>query len=739
MVTKNTKKERFAGRLDLSVSKILITNDNNLKPFIELFEFAPENVNQQPLGKLLGIFEVKDNEDESAYIVNFLTSVAKKEYYINNKRPVIDGFESTLHKINIALSELAKNGNVKWIGKLDAVVCTLEKNIIHFSVSGEAKVLLLRDQSLTDISEGLASQDLEPYPLKTFVNVSSGKLEPDDKLIITTGDIFHIFSLPEIKKGALHFDKEKFVQFINTALVNELEIAGTIILDVSFFPQEEEEIIEEQPKKKRDYLNAFSGTAFKKAPQMPSISPASEELKETEKQDEYTDDKTGHIYVHGEYQKTKESGFWSLFWFTISEKMSELLYWLKENVLKKGWQKIKEGFIALGKGVSFTKSKIVARMTEKKRRIAETKEREEIFSPDGKLPDFKVQESANYDHRNKVLSGLKIFFFLIKKFFPKILPNFSRIKERLNIMSYSERIYVLLIIIAILIVPFLWTKITSEKPAPLPQPEIQTQVSRSQELMNDKNINLNPQLLISSLDEEALQPLIIRDQLIIVSAKKVINFNNGEEKKFALPDNAGNVISATSMNDLGLIFLLTDASKIFSFSPITSDFKENNLEFPPNAKISGLSTYLTYIYLVDSQNNKIYRYPRAEGGFGANISWLKDNLDLKNTSGIAIDENVYLVDGGQILKLFKGAKQEFNPESSATPINFNKVFTDSETSSLYVLDIGNGRLVKFAKTGEIISQYYSPEIEKAVNFTADEKNNKAYFITSDNNLITMEL
>jgi len=147
-------------------------------------------------------------------------------------------------------------------------------------------------------------------------------------------------------------------------------------------------------------------------------------------------------------------------------------------------------------------------------------------------------------------------------------------------------------------------------------------------------------------------------------------------------------------------------------------------------KIGRIGTYLTYLYLLDSQNNKIYRYPRAEGGFGNKVDWLKEDIDLKNVSGMAIDENIYLADGGKIIKLFRGKKQEFNLEQSATPIRFNKIFTNTDTDNIYVLDNPNGRVIKFGKSGEIISQYYNDKLKNALEFAVDEKNNKAYFTTS---------
>jgi hypothetical protein len=122
------KNKEVIKELEKTISPVLVVNNSSLKPYVELFEYSPENIYQQPLGSLVGFFEIKEYSQDSAYIVNFLTSVLKKEYYINPKRPVTESLDSALHKVNLALSELAKQGNVEWLGKLNAAICVLEKN-----------------------------------------------------------------------------------------------------------------------------------------------------------------------------------------------------------------------------------------------------------------------------------------------------------------------------------------------------------------------------------------------------------------------------------------------------------------------------------------------------------------------------------------------------------------------------------------------------------------------------------
>ena len=57
MTRKNSNKVT-ARELKKSVSTILVANDKDFRPYIEIFEFTGENIIQQQLGTLLGILEI---------------------------------------------------------------------------------------------------------------------------------------------------------------------------------------------------------------------------------------------------------------------------------------------------------------------------------------------------------------------------------------------------------------------------------------------------------------------------------------------------------------------------------------------------------------------------------------------------------------------------------------------------------------------------------------------------------
>ncbi len=313
MIRKKNDSLKPLHKIGISVTEILITNEGALKPYIQAFHYESENIAMASLGSVLGIFEIEDHSEDSAYIVNFLASIVKKEYFLHPKRPAIESLEATLHKINLALSELIKQDNTQWLGRLNATLCVFEKNNIHFSVSGKAKTLLIRNGILSDISDGLAEES-NIHPLKTFTEVSSGRLKSDDKILLTTPGLFDIFSPAELQKNVRRFSNEKFSQFLRTALVNQLLFGSTLIIDIVETKKTEPAITKAPEGKKVQAIpNAFSQLAFldTKTNSDTRIDSSTHQAKQSSdtllQESEYTDSKTGHIYVQGDTPITQNN------------------------------------------------------------------------------------------------------------------------------------------------------------------------------------------------------------------------------------------------------------------------------------------------------------------------------------------------------------------------------------------------------------------------------------------------
>ncbi|TAK97073.1 hypothetical protein EPO05_00205 [Patescibacteria group bacterium] len=753
MPSKNNDKNRPTIELEWNISPVLVTNNHRLKPYLELFECYPENAMLRPLGTIVGFFEMADTSDDSAYIVNFLTAEAKKEYYVNHRRSIGESFDAALHRVNLALAEITKNGNVQWIGKLNGALCVVADDFLHLSVCGSAKVLLLRNQSVLDLSQDFQEEDSEPSPLKTFTNVSSGKLELGDKIIVTSSSLFTIFSLSELRKAALRFPPEKFVQFLKTALINELDSAATIIIDIA--GADSVETTAKRPAKTpRRTANVFSEEAFRN-PVVQNLPPTQSQPIETP--EAYTDEKTGHIYVQGDDVNAAPEQLSGRIWSSLSESLTEIGYRFRGQTrrlgasFKRSFRNLSNTFVAW-----------------RQRRKTERELRKESLSAASILPAAPsntvtainaplIVESKNTSPNklhsiiNLILGALRLGWqkvaSLAKNIFrkrpastetgstprwiAKLTPHFSRIKAAFSALSYPQRLYALLALLAIFVFPLVYLRLKNDKLA-VPESPVREESLPVDPLLSEKNAHwiTNPQEVLAT--DSPTSVVAMRDNILVTNRNQILlKTPTVGPTNFSLPANAGQIKSATPLNDLNLLLLLTDQGKLYSFSPVSKEIKENRIELPKSDSIRSLSTYLTYLYVVTSTDNKLFRYPRAEGGFGEAASWLKDSLPLATIQDMAIDENVYLLDGELVRKFFRGQQQTFSLEALSVPLVPSHIATDASMQNIYVLDKTNGRIVQFSKDGSLVKQFIADQLKGSPFFSIDEQAGLAYFATSE--------
>ncbi|MEK7549727.1 MAG: hypothetical protein AAB519_01945 [Patescibacteria group bacterium] len=804
---KRQEKVKFVPELEKSITEISVAKRRSFEPFIKTFSSTGENVTKLDLGTLVGVFEVSERSEDSAYIVNFLASVARKEYFQNPRRGAVESFEAALQKVNLALAELVKHGNIAWLGELHGALGVFEKNNMHFSVTGETRILLLRNESISDISEGLASEESHIHPIKTFVEVSSGRLAKDDKILLATPGVFSLFPIEILQKNALRMGKEKFIQFLKTALVNELDVAGILLIDIEEKPKEARLSPAQQAKKatakasashqnqEPSMVNVFSGKTFEpgERPSLVEDVPFSEKI---EPATEYVDSKTGHIYVQGEVSTENPP-------HPILEHVS---LWMKEGVtslyngilsqqklIRKARKKLSILKIALTDAAEESIS-AAAQVLEKKReqqRIlqAEKKQAHEremaekktqavalpqapkpqepslpiepplhvhseeetplqsplaTFYQKGerstlsnkrerntlilKTPSFKILASLSplKENTRKVLqNGWGIVVTTTKRLFLESIRISKKASQRFQSLSTPMKRGVLasLCLIALLCVTsvyFIASKQSTPKEASS-SPEDTPVLESSEGKKNDFVLHT-----LTSVSGTIIDFATLNDEIFVVTSSKVINTQSGKE--YTIPSSTGAIILATPMKDLGLLFLVSDQNEVFSFSPIgNNNFSKNNLPVPENTTISSAGTYLTYLYTLDQKNNQIYRFPRAEGGFGESTTWLKESITTTEKSQIAINEKVFLtLDGGTVTAFFRGKKEKDFQIPGETSF-IEDISVSSESGKVLALDTKNSRVIIWDQEGNLLGEYSSPKLSLANHIAFREKTNEVIF------------
>jgi len=664
-MTTSSKKKKEKGYHAI-IRDVFVCSKSELAPFATAFSFPPENFEQQKFGALFGVIKVNDHSESSSYVVNLLVSVIRKEYFSKPHRSPEEGFEASLRKANLALAELARHGVTSWAGKINFAGGAIERNNLHFTCLGNVSIFLIRGNEISEISEELEEEkDSEPHPLKTFSNISSGKLEVGDKLVFTTNELVDIFSPEELRQNASHFSREELPGFFEISLKANSELAGTIVVDLAD-STEIKPLIVEAPiigKEKVKKIDSFVG--------------AHEIIEEEEEK-----------YAHGLKPSARQD-----FSLASDARWKKILVRLR-NILQ-----------VLGDKSKLYFSKI--------QRIPKEGRLKEIFSRVPPIFSSVIYQVKNIDWKNRKIIIQSIVVVAILAIGLYGIASF--VKKRNEQKRLSQQISA--------------------------QPTEPTPAVQNLDDVNVKNIEMVEEVV--NFSQNVSQMALLGNFLYVVPEKSlsVLKIDPGSkniEEIKANPD-GGNFKLVSAMPHLSILFILTENNKVISFTPINKNFQENNISLPGNLKVADMKTYLTYLYFLDPGANQVYRYPRAEGGFGEMQSWLKSESDVRGTKSFAINEDLFAANSSDTIAYLQGKiDSNISFEKPNVPLSIDKIFSEPDMKGIYVLDNKNHRVVQYDKEGKIVNQYFNTSIASVKDFSVDEKN-KAIYLLKNNQLLKFSM
>jgi len=664
--------------------EIFVSAKQELAPFGVVFVYPPENFEQKQLGTVFGIIKISDTSQKSSFVANLLASVIRKEYFSKPARSAFDSFEASLKKANFALAELARQGSVKWIGKISFAGGALEKNNLHFSKLGSTAILLLRGGMLADIGSDLDedSSKTDAHPVKTFSDISSGKVEFGDRVVFTTSDLLEIFSFEEIRQNAARFSREEFPEILSASLTANSELSGTIVLSMVSEKETTEEdtnlLIQDMPKRQ------VSPERIKIIPPK-NIPPANPTPPAYATPVPSIPLEVAPIVENENYLRVSES----------------------EDIIPK--KSVAEKASLVAKNI-FTGFKSGALLVWKK-----------AYRLFGRIDWRKIISSIRKVRPLRWRSSL---------------PGWSK---KINLPRADRRnIAIAGAIVALAIASFSIFKVIGNKstPAapstPASTPD-QTTPPTTPADINAKNVENISEVAALSADRNGL--ILMNDSLFSLSGDKSIlkiDPASGATEKSDSPLESGKFTLAAAMPDLNTIFILTTDKKVLSFTPSNKKFSENAISFPDNLNVSDMKTYLTYLYIMDTSNNQIYRYPRAEGGFGERQDWLKSDQSLNGADKFAINNDIFAANNLNVIPFLQGKiDSSIDFEKPQIPLRIDGLYTSTGLENVYILDNMNHRVVVFANDGKIAAQYFSDQISGVKNIVSDEKNKLIYLEKSD--------
>ena len=194
-----------------------------------------------------------------------------------------------------------------------------------------------------------------------------------------------------------------------------------------------------------------------------------------------------------------------------------------------------------------------------------------------------------------------------------------------------------------------------------------------------------------------------------------------------LSGNFNNVRKISALDENNIIILNGD-NEIYKYNFETNS-AENNLT--SDNKITDLNIYGGKLYTLKSDKGQIFKHFVVETGYNSGSGWVKDGTDLKDSVAFTIDGGIYVINNGGEIKYFLNVKISSSNFSTTTPIisSPKQIFTDGDSSYLYVLDQNNQRLVVFDKSsGNIKIQYSSKEFSDIKSMIVESREKKIYLL-----------
>jgi len=695
---------------NLKTAKIL-TQGRLPDRFLETKIYEPTAPEESFLGNTYLLVEVTTPWFPTAKITKLIRNTFLEEYYhLSPNRQEVKRFEDGLKAINKKLSDLAGAGQTEWIGNLNAVIATISNKRLYLSHAGTAEAYLFRKNKISHITSG---EDLpkNPAPIQTFSALISGELELEDKLVFSNSEMYNFVSIDTLRNALSQISPEGAVDEVSHILFKEK--ANKI--NAIFIYLADNDIIDTKTK------TAMPDTIF-----LDTLDTANSIFKF----------KTKNI-IPSTKIKITSLGF-------ITLRVGNFI----KNIFRK---KPKEELIKnkSAPDLSYMTSSIDLNLSHGK---------------DRSRPREKINIISWLKGLNKkwLYGGLVLLIILLVtggiyfriKSQPKNSNDLSLVvaaaQEKIQTADTQAALHNDNEARKLL---FEAQKMLEEiKDKPKSPVEVIIILEKIQEKLDkiNKVAHLDSPKELASLSS-LLTDIEARDLIYLDGALYAINLKGNEvlaviadqgDKEIVakLPSDAGETQAQAAFENERLITIESSKGKLFEFSLKTNKLEEkkNSQEIAfPDADL--ITTYLSNIYFLNKNEGRLIKYAPSGAGFdkGKDV-YRSGTVNLKDVRSLAIDGNIYLLhENGTIEKTLSGKIDsgfvlKNIPEPNAKLEDPSQILTNADSTSIYVLENKNHRIVELNKNGDYLRQFvFKENLGEINNIAANQKAKKLYLLVSN--------
>jgi hypothetical protein len=735
---------------NIQIASFLINNPKLTETWGNVYIVEPSNEREAKLGQLIILVALSDFSSKTSQkeIIERMIKEMQVNYYrsdVNKENLNIEEiFETILQKANQEFAKIIRISQNNWFKKINILVAIVKNESIYFAQIGEIfSAFLINEDRIIDIIEKVRANNIPFNPLKLFSSITNGSISVNDNIFFTSSGIFDFIASEKIKRIINDWEVNSAISKFQNLLSNlkTKNIFAGVIIKNSFLNKKNEiktiklaqknnslfELANQREKTdkilrpsflsnllkiQKKWLSLFSNWQIKFHKKINS-SPSSVAL-----------DSVGKISLmpNSFYDKPwnilKKCGIkkeLSIYQPTGEEKKHYLSFITRCPFLLKWTNKFKS-FSFLSK-ILFISALILALflvysviwLARKQTKDNQIKENKQLLE---KIESKQNAVGAALIYKDKKKAG----------------------KTLEEILKLSEKI----------------SKDSPENLAKLQKIQKETEIQLNQ--LRNITVIENPLMVTdlnllssnSSLSEEKFNLVFLNQQLYFYNQdNSIFKFDFKEKKIFSifkdLQENKS-FENAKSYDKNSILF--SNANEIIKFNILNKNLESIDLKLPVETKkIEDFVVYSQKIYLLDSENNQIYKYYPTQTGFGEKNNWLKDEqINLNEGVSMAIDGAIYVLkSNGEVLKFIQGKKQEFVLKNLELALkNPTKIWTSFNSKYIYILDPSTKRLIIFDKQGKVQKQYTSEKFIQLKNFVVNEEKNKLY-ILSDNKVYELKV
>jgi hypothetical protein len=743
------------------IREIVYCQDDE-KSFGDIFVYEPENVDEQKLGSLFIVGELRDLPRNCSYIINLLASKIKKEFYSNTKRTSEESLEAGLMEANAVLADLARQGNGEYIGKLNMVCGTYKHRKFYISQIGKIKSLLVRDKKISEI---IKEADMPAFsPERVFNNIASGELVENDVVIFGTPGLFNIFSLEKIKKLSA-VDIDEFANKLQDKIEEEgEELVSALIIKIDG----------DKGKELVDYTEMQQVEGAEIESPVLSLEENIEEISPIEPVEEIG---VGTLAIAEDIKTEIESENTSIPVLAKEKKQSN-----KEDIKKISLSDIIKEYERME-----GKSEQTEERDKNMSAMMSKKEDNDFMDLDEKEPNTVSKMTGKIRDKARTADVKGKFMNLFKKEEGKEEFPLEKEVRSLNLMP-NKKLIMLAVAVVIIVASSYFQSIKKKEAAATELKNYENILSQSKDKMDQAEIEMisdssknagelflearnlaqkvkdeynglddkaediivkaqteidkidlvkkveSPEILANFEDKDTQKIVEIGNVQYVINnvEKSVYKIDQGTkqlEKLAQLDGSLGNIIAVKNFQNQEI--LISDGSKIANFNPKNnqSGILEETSEIE---NFNNLTTYSKYVYFLSPNQNQIYKMQKNGQKLESKTEWLKSG-NIQDAVSLTIDQYIYVLNSkGEVKKYFIGAEyvdsnnKKFTLVQPSDPVtNPTQIVTIPEKKYIFITEPSKNRVLIFDKqTGALIKQLTGQDFIgiQDISIDSEEKN-----------------